>query len=529
MKKIHIILLILIFSLGAFIRIYKLGEVPSSLNWDEVSWGYNAYSIAETGRDEHGKHFPLSFEAFGDYKQPIYVYSQVPAIKLFGLNAFAVRFPSAFFGSLTIISVFFLTLELFENLKSRHKLALLVSLFFALSPWSIQFSRVAFEANVATFFIITGAWLFLKGINDRKFVYLAFSLLIISFSSFTYHSAKIFTPLLVGSLFLINYKYFLANKKTAIVLAVIYLLINSIWIADMRTTSRGRSVLFTSHQTEILKRSIPYLEKDSESVIPINNIIHNRRVIYINKYLENYLSHFDPNFLFIKGDNARHHAPGMGVLYLALFPAIIIGIFKSMQMKGGRKWVLFSWFLLAPVASSLAVDAPNASRSLAFVPTWQIFAALGTLSIFQHFRKRKIILFILALIFIANVIYYLEQYFVHTNIEQAEYWQHGYKDAVEFANQQDTAVLFTDTVEQAYIFYLFHTNYPPEKYLGEGGSGMRKNKCYSIENTFYGDCRLEESHFIIADEGEDVDEERVKIIYLPNGEEAIKIYRNYGK
>jgi len=31
------------------------------LNWDEVSHGYNAYSILKTGKDEWGKTFPLIF------------------------------------------------------------------------------------------------------------------------------------------------------------------------------------------------------------------------------------------------------------------------------------------------------------------------------------------------------------------------------------------------------------------------------------------------------------------------------------
>jgi hypothetical protein len=39
------------------------------LTWDEASLGYNAWSIALTGRDEHAKFLPYdAFAAFGDYK-----------------------------------------------------------------------------------------------------------------------------------------------------------------------------------------------------------------------------------------------------------------------------------------------------------------------------------------------------------------------------------------------------------------------------------------------------------------------------
>ncbi|PIV02180.1 glycosyl transferase, partial [Candidatus Shapirobacteria bacterium CG03_land_8_20_14_0_80_40_19] len=64
MKRAFLILIIL---LSLFLRIYCLQEVPPSLNWDEISHGYNAYSILKTGKDEWGKTFPLIFQAYGDF------------------------------------------------------------------------------------------------------------------------------------------------------------------------------------------------------------------------------------------------------------------------------------------------------------------------------------------------------------------------------------------------------------------------------------------------------------------------------
>ena len=109
--------LFLIILLAFFLRIYKLGSVPPSLYWDEASLGYNAYSILKTARDEHGKFLPLTnFAAFGDYKPPGYIYAAVPSIAIFGLNEFAIRFPSAFFGTLTVFLTYFLAKKLlFSN------------------------------------------------------------------------------------------------------------------------------------------------------------------------------------------------------------------------------------------------------------------------------------------------------------------------------------------------------------------------------------------------------------------------------
>src|SRR3989338_4459229 len=102
------IILIAIVALGFLLRIFKLGEVPVSLSWDEAAIGYNAYSIVQTGKDEYGTAWPLLFKSFNDYKLPGYVYSTALSIKLLGLSDFAVRLPSALFGTLTILAFYFL-------------------------------------------------------------------------------------------------------------------------------------------------------------------------------------------------------------------------------------------------------------------------------------------------------------------------------------------------------------------------------------------------------------------------------------
>ena len=147
MKKSLLIAFVIL--LAFVLRFYHLNLTPSSLYWDEVSLGYNAYSILKTGRDEHGKFLPFTnFTAFGDYKPPGYIYAAVPAIAVLGFNEFSVRFPSAFFGVLTVAITYLLTKRIFR----REKIALFAGFFLAISPWHIQFSRGAFEANVGLFF-----------------------------------------------------------------------------------------------------------------------------------------------------------------------------------------------------------------------------------------------------------------------------------------------------------------------------------------------------------------------------------------
>src|SRR3990167_3283029 len=110
-KTLFIAILFLCFTL----RFYKITQVPISLNWDEASNAYNAYSILNTAEDEYGNFLPLANRSFDDYKPPAYMYFTVPAVWIFGLSEFAARLPSAIFGVLTCVSIFFLTKKLTKS------------------------------------------------------------------------------------------------------------------------------------------------------------------------------------------------------------------------------------------------------------------------------------------------------------------------------------------------------------------------------------------------------------------------------
>jgi len=110
--RLIIITLTLIIAIGIFFRFYKLGITPAGFYLDEAAMGYNAYSIAKTGKDEFGKAIPLIFRSFLDFKTPIYTYILVPLIPIFGLSIYTVRFLSAFFGVLTLPLIYLLIKEI---------------------------------------------------------------------------------------------------------------------------------------------------------------------------------------------------------------------------------------------------------------------------------------------------------------------------------------------------------------------------------------------------------------------------------
>ncbi len=471
----HKLIFIAIILLAFFLRFWHLGLNPPSLDWDEASLGYNAYSILKTGRDEYGTFLPLSIRSFGDYKPPLYTYLTTIPVALFGLNEFSTRFISALFGAISILVAFFLIRELFPSKSSLF--SFLFMLFFAISPWHIQFSRVAFEANLALFFFILGTFLFLKGLKEGKYYILSF--LALGLSTYAYHSPRLIVPLFISGLIIIFQKQIAGNKKL-LVLAASILIIFILPIA-VQITSGGSARLgsVTIFNPENLGTTIQELKLDQQKGDWLGSLLHNRRVVYLFDTMGGYIDHFNFNFLFLNGDPpGRHHAAGMGMLYLWDLPFVIFGFLYLIKNRTPQTNAILLWFLLAPSASALTTGTPHAVRALFYIPIYQIFSTvaiaelLGRLNSPKKFMRPLIMLTFAFLIL--NFFYYLNMYWIHTPMEYSQWWQYGYKQLVEEVNKIENnynKVIVTYRYDQPYIFFLFYNQINPSWYQRNWGGG----------------------------------------------------------
>ena len=122
-------------------NLVDLSGSPPGMYVDESSIAYNAWTIAHFGVDEHGIHWPLFFEAFGEYKNPVYVYSVALLARFLPLTVTVERLPAAFFG---LAVVGFLTAAAWRITASRA-LTFGTLVLTALTPWVVIESRVGFE------------------------------------------------------------------------------------------------------------------------------------------------------------------------------------------------------------------------------------------------------------------------------------------------------------------------------------------------------------------------------------------------
>ena len=97
--------------------LYQVPKNPPGFYIDESSISYNAYTIATTGQDEYGESWPLYFRAFGEYKNPVYIYLLAVLFRIFGPSIMVARLLSASLGILAIGLLLLLAFRLSRRLN----------------------------------------------------------------------------------------------------------------------------------------------------------------------------------------------------------------------------------------------------------------------------------------------------------------------------------------------------------------------------------------------------------------------------
>lgn len=485
MKKIHITILVLIFAISSALRFYKLGTSPAGLYWDEAAFGYDAYSILKTGHDHHGKFMPLLFESFGDWKLPGYFYLLVPSIKAFGLNHFAVRFPSAFFGALTPLILFFLTKKLTKN----SALALTCAFFLAISPWHIQFSRGGFESTPALFFTISGLYLFIVAMKRKKPLLITSSFLLFVMSMYTYHAYRIFTPFLIFAIFTI----FFNRIKKIFPKLIVPSLIAIITILPLVNISFSQIGIARALSQSALKKQefeaekISYDQKSKKPLRFLSRHFYKKPIYYTSVVTNGYLDHFSPTFLFVRGDQiGRHSQVDMGQIYIFDAIFIILAFFALYKLPRDAKRLMLAWLILAPIPASIVLPTPHAYRTLQMIIPLTFFSALGAHLLFTKIRFLTIKLFLITFMIYFQFLY-LHLLFGHYPQKFAADWQDGYKQMVEQIEKyqvQFEKVYVTNINQVPYIYVLFYQSYNPEKFTSEKGTKDKFNKYVFISPQF---------------------------------------------
>lgn len=471
------LIFVLIILLAVFLRLYNLPNVPPSPSLDEVSIGYNAYSILKTGADEYGNKFPILLRAYDDWRPALYVYLVIPFVWLFNLTTIAVRLPSVILSVLTVIATYFLTKEIFKKHPYSLEIAGVSALVIAISPWHIYLSRLGHEANAGLAFFIFSICFFF-----RNNIYLFFTFLALSFVS--YQSEKIFLPLFFLTLLFLFKERFLQCKKETVIGIFIFLAI----LFPFFKASLNPNALIRFKATNVLVANVDRFQKEAlvlANAVKKNDItgkiLHNRRIVIAEILLEGYFSHFNPLWLFANLSADKHKVPNLGLFYpweiISMFLGIIF-LFKQNISKNIKYFFLF-WLLLAPLPAAITTDAPHAMRVYTFLPLPQIISGLGLLQISFYLKRyhisKNLLYYIFSFLIFGSVLYFSYNYYYIFPKTQSSSFQYALSQAIPFAlrqNSQYNKIIFSNTsaLYQSYMFFLFFSKYDPYLYLQQGGT-----------------------------------------------------------
>lgn len=446
------LILFLIILLGFGVRVYKIDQSPPSLNWDEASVGYNAWSVANYGQDEWGKHLPIYFKAFEDDKHPIHLYITAIFIKAFGLSDFTVRLPSAVFGVFCIFGIFFLMQELFLS----QVCALFAALLLAISPLNIHFSRFNHELNFVFFFFILGLIFFLRSFRKKREIIL--SLLFFGIDLLVYPTAIVIGIPFMILLWLLYIPELRRNLWNLFLAAFIYIVFIIIIFLNPQLYGSARASQ-TGFSKEIIERTSIYKSTKNTTLARIE--------IALNQYP----LHFNYDFLFGTGDkNPRLSDRVVGEFYILDLVGIILGLLFLLKAFSRKTILLLSLFLLSPLPSALTSEAPHASRSMFMCLSVVLISALGFGKLIDSLRAHSFkwiagILIVLCYGYLFSS--YQFQYYSSYPKRYGLDWQYGMKQVTSFisSNPQYGLVHMTDVRDQPYIFFLYYLKVKPELFL----------------------------------------------------------------
>ncbi len=473
MKRDFLILFFSIVVIATFLRLFRLDTVPPGINQDEGAIGYNAYSILRTGKDEYGRPFPVSFQSFGDWKLPLYIYATVPLVGVFGITEVSVRLVSALAGVGTVILTFFLIYELFNN----YFLAFLSMFLLAISPWHLHISRVESEANTAVFFVTLATLLFLRSLRTKDWLIIPSSFFFV-LTYYTYAGNHVFTTLLLLSLVVLYWKQ-IPRTKYAIIAIVLFASLFSIiayfTLFEASKTKISGIGIFGDPSVVHAKIEIPRNEHTDPGSIAAK-IFHNKIYFGIERFMQNYLNAFSPEFLFIKGGtNHAHNIEGFGNMYIVESLFFLTGfIYLIVTKKNPSHYLVILWLLIAPIAPSVTKDAPHSNRMFAIFPMLPVVTASGFYYVFTILRKNKILVLSLFCIsfFLLTINFgkYIDQYYVHFPRNEGEHWGVGYKRLLNILNSSEYRskhIVMSHPEYSHYMYLLFYDPYDPEQYQKE--------------------------------------------------------------
>ena len=486
-------IVILLVALG--VRLWRWPNNPPTLYWEEVALGYDAWSIAQTGRDYHGEAWPMvAFTSFGDYKPSGYFYATAFLMRIFGPHDWVIRLPSLLAGLFIVWACGALVRRVGDRPFGRGwRVSHLAMLIAALNPALLHVSRVGFESNLATAFFLGGVlllWPAVSSLRSRRLfattvggagcLWLAF---------YTYHALRVVAPALGVFLFFWRARQIAPEKK---IFSRGWWRARPDWLSTVSATFFV-SLLFALPFVHNLF-SVTVTQRFAEtslfsnlSLIEASNQCRklagdtfiarfycHRFFFFGRQIVQNFFAHFNFSYLFFSGDVNRRHSVGLfGVFFpweIMAFAGASFCLLQRGRQRLPEKFFLLFWLIVGLLPASLTVAVPHLLRSLNVVPLLVVAVSYGWwyLSRLCAAKWRFWLKRLIFLLYIGTSLVWQFYYHAYYRVAFSDVWQDGYQPALTALSQlmaqfPDESVYMTRHLGRPSIYYFWYQRIAPEK------------------------------------------------------------------
>ncbi|HEX3279823.1 MAG TPA: hypothetical protein VHR36_01215 [Pyrinomonadaceae bacterium] len=353
--------------LGAAFYSSNIRNNPPGYYIDESSISFNAHLIAQTGKDEHGESFPLFFRAFGEYKNPIYIYLLAALYRVTGASILAARLFSAFLLYLSALVMGLLA----ARISGRREIGLFILVTALLTPWFFELSRVVLE--VALYPLLLAVFLLnlrrVANATNWSWFEAGGIAVLLALLTYSYSIGRLFAPLLaLGLLFFLPRVRWPSLGRVWLIYALLLVpLVVFHWRHPNALTGRFHLITYSAADSS-------YHE-------------------LVWEFVKHYFGNFNPWRLVLRGDpNERQVAAihGLGQVLAVTFVLPLFGVVTMWRESRRDAWWRFVLYGLAvcAVPASLTKDYFHILR-LAAMPVFVVLLGVPALAwLVAHQTKR---------------------------------------------------------------------------------------------------------------------------------------------
>lgn len=417
--------------LAVALHAWRIAGVPHGLFVDETSIGYNAWQIAQSGHDEHGVAWPLYFRAFGEYKNPVYIYFLAAIYKVFGLSETATR--AASFAAWLIGSL--LLFDLFRRLTKDRAVLLYAVICLGFTPWLFTLSRISFEVISLFPLLALHLWAVYRAYEGADARWALLGGIALGAAAYAYSTFRMLAPLYALAAMLVYSRREFRRR-------------NAWLLAGFAATALPLAFYLLTHAGNLTARfgELTYLHDPGSTA-------WDKAAIFMGRYLE----YFGPDFLARHGDSIeRHHTGYGGQLLLATILLALFGLVSAWRRGSSFTRLLAVGAAIAPLAAALTRDHGHSLRAFSLVVFALPLSVVGAIWLRERIGAAAVML-LASCAAVQGALYCLDYFTRYAAATDVVFVSRGFEPALRAALARGTGRVIVDEGQiQPYIHVLFY-------------------------------------------------------------------------